>query len=297
MLCSQVLRNCRSISKAHCRFLSTAQESQPATGRVVASLIVQRKPVILPELNKFERTYYAYRDELARREAAPFASEFYFKKGSTSEKEWNQRQKHYQSLLKKGWSALLADAEKSVGTAGLAADSTASESASATTTSSTADGSNSAAKDDATYKAAPRITQADKDGDLKSLDRALDQSLYLLVKKPRQENAWQFPQGGHEGLEFLHRTALRELAEECGTNMDVWALGRGPVGHYSYKFPADHAAKVKAESAKVFFFKAYIFAGQVELNKKELSDFVWVTKDEIPKYVSKDYWNAVQDIL
>jgi len=50
---------------------------------------------------------------------------------------------------------------------------------------------------------APRITQADKRKDLHSLDRKLDHMLYLIVKKRQPVNAWQMPQGGHEGEESL----------------------------------------------------------------------------------------------
>ena len=50
---------------------------------------------------------------------------------------------------------------------------------------------------------APRVTEADRLGDMKSLDRRLDRAVYLLVKKPREEHAWQMPQGGVEPEESL----------------------------------------------------------------------------------------------
>ena len=53
------------------------------------------------------------------------------------------------------------------------------------------------------FTPAPRLTEADKTCDMKSLNRKLDRVLYLIVKKPRQEHAWQMPQGGVEGEESL----------------------------------------------------------------------------------------------
>ena len=50
---------------------------------------------------------------------------------------------------------------------------------------------------------APRITQADKQEDLHSLDRKLDHVLYLIVKERQPENTWQMLQGVHEGDESL----------------------------------------------------------------------------------------------
>ena len=53
------------------------------------------------------------------------------------------------------------------------------------------------------FKPSPRETEADRNDDRRSLNRSLDQMLYLLVKKPRREHAWQMPQGGVEEGESL----------------------------------------------------------------------------------------------
>jgi len=53
------------------------------------------------------------------------------------------------------------------------------------------------------FKPLPRETEADRNDDRRSLNRRLDQMLYLLVKKPRREHAWQMPQGGVEEGESL----------------------------------------------------------------------------------------------
>ena len=43
--------------------------------------------------------------------------------------------------------------------------------------------------------------------------------------------------------------------------------------------------------------KAYIFAGQVKVDNKEIIDFAWVTKQELRKYVESYYYDAVKDML
>ena len=45
------------------------------------------------------------------------------------------------------------------------------------------------------FKPASRITEADTNNDRKSLDRRLQDSLFLIVKRNRNDNSWQFPQG------------------------------------------------------------------------------------------------------
>ncbi|KAI9347139.1 hypothetical protein BD770DRAFT_289075, partial [Pilaira anomala] len=60
---------------------------------------------------------------------------------------------------------------------------------------------------------------------------------YLLVKKPRKSHAWQFPQGGQDEGETGTEAALRELREECGSDLGVSLVDTAPVGEYQYKFP------------------------------------------------------------
>ena len=59
------------------------------------------------------------------------------------------------------------------------------------------------------FKPAPRVTEADVSGDVRSLNRKLDHMLYMLVKKPRKDHAWQVPQGGIEGDETLIEVKIK----------------------------------------------------------------------------------------
>ena len=59
------------------------------------------------------------------------------------------------------------------------------------------------------FKPGSQLTEADLSGDKTSLNRKLDRVLYLLVKKPRQEHAWQMPQGGVEADESLLQVQSR----------------------------------------------------------------------------------------
>jgi large subunit ribosomal protein L46 len=49
-----------------------------------------------------------------------------------------------------------------------------------------------------------RWTEADEKGDTRSLNRALMRTLYLVVKRG-EKGLWEFPSGGLEGGESLHR--------------------------------------------------------------------------------------------
>lgn len=64
-----------------------------------------------------------------------------------------------------------------------------------------------------TFKPAARETVADKNHDLKSLQRKLNEVLYLLVKKDRKEHAWQMPQGGLEQDESIVEVCSSTVVE------------------------------------------------------------------------------------
>ncbi|CAO3599831.1 unnamed protein product [Absidia cylindrospora] len=135
-----------------------------------------------------------------------------------------------------------------------------------------------------------RSTQSDKDNDIKKLDRAMQRNLYLIVK---QRNQWQFPQTDLQANEYLHEAAERHLEESCGKDMDVWFVGRQPISY----FKQSPSRKEDTDGLKIFFMKARMYAGQVKPNNNDVSDFAWLTKDELASYFSPEYYKAVKDSL
>ncbi len=125
-----------------------------------------------------------------------------------------------------------------------------------------------------------------------------DGEKFLIVKKPRKNHAWQFPQGGvNEGENFL-QAAERELLEECGKDLKIVFLYSWPVGEYQYDFPADfqrHAGEYKG--AVVQFFRGILEGGSIEIDNKEIVDYKWVRQDELADYFAPEYLNVVEKFL
>lgn len=48
---------------------------------------------------------------------------------------------------------------------------------------------------------------------------------------------------------------------------------------------------------QVFILKAQYLSGDVVVDKGELDDYVWVTKDEMKDYVSDEYYKKVVPVL
>lgn len=84
--------------------------------------------------------------------------------------------------------------------------------------------------------------------------------------------------------------------------MNTWVVGHAPVGHYARDFlqPTENFEnKVVELGEKIFFMKSRIMAGQARLegNKLGLTDFKWLTKDEIQKLATPRYWSMVEGML
>jgi len=144
-----------------------------------------------------------------------------------------------------------------------------------------------------------RTTAADETGDMRSLYRALDKRLFLIVKKPRGDHAWQFPQGLVDPGETLRQTAEREFKEECNTDntIETHFIGNCPVGFFTYNYPPAQQKEWDTYGSKVFFYYAFFVDGQVSISKKELEDFRWVTKDELKDFLEPNYLSSIWDVL
>ncbi|XP_057953019.1 uncharacterized protein LOC131147258 [Malania oleifera] len=135
------------------------------------------------------------------------------------------------------------------------------------------------------YTPASRITEADKTNDLRSLQRALDRRLYLLLfgntygatdGKP----VWHFPEKVYEAEETLRKCAESALRSVIGDLSHTYFVGNAPFAHMVIP-PTENAQD--APPFKRFFFKSQVIATN-KFNIGECEDHVWVTKDELMEY-------------
>uniref|UniRef100_A0A2N9FTY0 Large ribosomal subunit protein mL46 n=1 Tax=Fagus sylvatica TaxID=28930 RepID=A0A2N9FTY0_FAGSY len=135
------------------------------------------------------------------------------------------------------------------------------------------------------YVPAPRITEADKNNDTKSLQRALDRRLYLILYgkaygAPSGKPVWHFPEKVYQTEETLRKCAESALESVIGDLSHTYFVGNAPMGHMVMQ-PTENESDVP--SFKRFFFKSQVIAtNKFKIEKCE--DFVWVTKDEILEY-------------
>lgn len=82
--------------------------------------------------------------------------------------------------------------------------------------------------------------------------------------------------------------------------MNTWIVGRVPVAHRVTKPTFGEDGKTVEELAeKTFYLKGRIMAGQADLkgNKHGLTDFKWLTKDELKDVLSEEMYDSVRGML
>lgn len=197
-----------------------ATPSQALSYSVNTGVVLSRPPILTRDLHPFEAAFFLYQRRLNERLALPFTRYFYFKKKTPADLEWKRKIKQrltpardigrYKGYGEEAWNdevlvgapesdlqyqveRLLEDAEQGGedGKEGESSEEVDVATAGAKTV-----------KHEPVERPMPRITEADLKGDVKSLNRALPRTLYLLVKN--RDGKWMFPQDKMEGRENLH---------------------------------------------------------------------------------------------
>ncbi|GAB7339795.1 hypothetical protein MBLNU457_6344t1 [Dothideomycetes sp. NU457] len=290
---------------------STSSRPVPAQAYTIRTgVVLSRPPQLTRPLHPFEKAFYLYQKRLNERLALPFTRYFYYKKGTPADVEWKRKAKSrltaardigvYNAYGREGWDdeVLVGDtlAETESVTQALIDDA---QGASVKGEERAGEGVKKRT-DVGVQQPLPRRTKADELGDVRSLDRMLDRTLYLLLRN--KEGRWRFPEDEVKGKEGLDSAAERILVQSAGVNMNTWVVGNAPIGHYVFELPktrVDEANKVEYLGEKVFFMKARIMAGQADMSKNLFGDqeMQWLTKEEIEKLVTPRYWASVRNML
>jgi large subunit ribosomal protein L46 len=95
------------------------------------------------------------------------------------------------------------------------------------------------------------------------------------------------------------KAAERIIVQTGGLNMNTWVVGHVPAGHHINHPWFDKETSLHKAGEKTFFMKARIMAGQANIDENlfGLSDFRWLTKEEIRKHVSNKYFSSVKNML
>ncbi|KAL2212712.1 50S ribosomal subunit L30 [Sarocladium strictum] len=271
---------------------------------VRAGLILTRAPLTTRRLTPFENAFFFYQKRLEERLNSPFITNIYYKDDTARRLDWDLKVRERDGTvakelgLYKGKSSRAWDDELLVGDK-LSTQEHVMDSLLKDATARVSEDAEVIPEADVVPVERPvgRESEADKKGDVKRLDRAMDRTLYLVVKG---KDGWGFPADRllSEG-ETLHVGAERVLEQAAGVNMNTWTVGRVPVAHLVVPAKMKDDGTIVEKGRKTFFLKGRIMAGQADLKGNPLgyTDFEWLTREELEKKLSPEYFRGVKNML
>jgi large subunit ribosomal protein L46 len=146
------------------------------------------------------------------------------------------------------------------------------------------------------FTPAPRITEADEKDDRASLERKLVHSLFLVVKRNREDNAWQFPQGKLKPDENL-RAAAERICDRATGKCKRWFISNAPIGHFCYEYPDAVKAARNEFGAKIFFYRAQLLGGGIKLETRLYTDYAWIARSEVKDYFGEEAADFMHHLL
>uniref|UniRef100_A0A1A9W3E0 Large ribosomal subunit protein mL46 n=1 Tax=Glossina brevipalpis TaxID=37001 RepID=A0A1A9W3E0_9MUSC len=255
------------INSLRCNVQSTTRSSSFNSNtaekwNLYASILVERLPIISKELNSLEKEFQEYLRHVE------------FEKSLKSNHELqHERDLKQAQLLKQGQ----ADLDEII------AKQTAQ------------DLKDAYIEELKQFKLSSRKTSDDKTNNEMSINRCLEDTLYLLVQqKLGKKEHFLLPQGPRLDGETMRQAAERVLEEKCGNQLKVRFYGNAPCGFYKYKYPIN--MRDQAVGAKVFFYRASLIGGDVD--KNVTGKYGWVRKEALEdKLNNSSYSQSVQKII
>lgn len=127
------------------------------------------------------------------------------------------------------------------------------------------------------YRPGPRVTDADKNGDVKTLKRRLPERVYFLAQ---QKGSWAFPNVTLTEGETMLDAAKRGVQTSVGSEMDIFYLSNCPLAVNMVLFSESERAMKGFFGTKTFFMKVQHDEFDATLGD-DFDDFAWLARDEI----------------
>ncbi|XP_057835736.2 uncharacterized protein LOC131046091 isoform X1 [Cryptomeria japonica] len=152
------------------------------------------------------------------------------------------------------------------------------------------------------FAPAPRVTEADKSNDKRSLHRALDRRLYLIIHgtpygASGDNPVWHFPEKLYAKEETLRKCAESALQSIIGDLSNVYFVGNAPCGHLVVQSKQSGHKDPSNFKGQRFFSKAQVIDYQMSYDFLKCNDFLWVSKDELLEYFDADEQQYLKKML
>ena len=142
------------------------------------------------------------------------------------------------------------------------------------------------------FTPAPRETEADASGDVRTTERKLKTNIYLTVKED-DDDKWMLPTVTLNPDETLLQAAERALADKIGPEVEYWCPSNCPCAVDMVALPAEERTKTGLYGTKTFFMKVVYDEGQVSESTMKVKDYAWLDRGEITEKMKEDHGDYV----
>mmetsp|Transcript_17523 Transcript_17523/g.26514 ORF Transcript_17523/g.26514 Transcript_17523/m.26514 type:complete len:347 (-) Transcript_17523:120-1160(-) len=140
------------------------------------------------------------------------------------------------------------------------------------------------------FTPAPRVTEADKSGDVQTLNRKLNTRVYLSIK-PNEDEGWMLPTASIniDKKETFLEGAKRATQMVAGESLELFCPSNCPMGVSAVEY-TEEERKANGDSffgEKTFYMRIQYDDGDVEESSAgKMNDWGWLTRDEMVDKVS-----------
>ncbi|EPR63213.1 putative ribosomal protein L46 [Toxoplasma gondii RUB] len=242
--------------------------------KIQAALCVDRLPLVYRE-PRYEKRWREFKEqwEAQTKNGLTLADEITFMKFPFHFFETEEAQKKREELISKTGDAEVSELELLLSEEGFSGKRKLQRDR---------DAKKAAREEQSAVKSAGR--GQDEKG-LRSLEREPERTLYLIV---RYGDSWQFPLEDRIHGQSMRSTLKRLCSEQLGSSYAPFLLGYSPFSYAKRTYPKK-TKEAGILGRKIFYYRAHHIPGSENLKLPEgspVSDFAWVTLQELPAYIS-----------
>jgi large subunit ribosomal protein L46 len=139
------------------------------------------------------------------------------------------------------------------------------------------------------FTPAPRETEADKNGDIQTLNRRLKTRVYLSVRR-NDDKGWHLPTVSLKESENFLEGATRAVKLVAGEDLVLRCFSNCPMGVHVFEYSDEEKEKNSAFfGEKTFFLRVQYESGDVSMEKMDkMNDWGWLTRDEMVEKITAE---------
>ncbi|KAL7578306.1 hypothetical protein ACA910_012717 [Epithemia clementina (nom. ined.)] len=132
------------------------------------------------------------------------------------------------------------------------------------------------------------VTEADLNGNLKTINRQLTTSVFLFVKEG-DNTKWHLPTVDLKDGETLLQAGRRAVDERVGKQLQYWCPGHAPMSVDMTPLESEEErAAAGVYGTKKFMMKFVHYSGEVVDPDLTVNDYAWLSRDEVEEHYKDD---------